>query len=299
MKRGAGCVMSDLTSKRSERLLREVRAPYLVGDKREALARFLARLEAECADDIRRVILFGSHARGNAEAESDIDLLIVTRGGIENARRINKWCIGNEGSWVSALVFTEAEYQDDQRFKPPLYVNVRRDGIELWDPDAQMNEEHAVPLDFREGEFRILDYETIETIRSYLREMRESVDVARDLEKLAHPGKAVAELYYAAFCVTTAALYTINVVRTKHKGVRDAVSEFLVKPKLVEAEYADIYERLMDGRLNVDYRAQKKLKGEKILTDDELKRLLRDGERYIERMKQFLIERGVDKSDFA
>lgn len=286
-------------SGRGEKLLREANTPYLVGDKREALAQFLARLEAEHGDEVRRVILFGSHARGDADGESDIDLLIVTHGGIKTARKVRDWYLSAMVPWITAIFYTEEEYRDDQRFKPPLYVNVRRDGIELWDPYAQTNEAREVPLDFQEGELRMLDYETIETIRVYLRYVKEGLEEAQVLEKTGHSGGAVSHLYYAAFDITTAALYLVNVVRGKHKGIRDAVSEFLVKPGLLEKEYAEIYDRLMNGRLNVDYRVQKKLKGEKILTDDELKQLLRDGERYIERMKQFLIERGVDKSDFA
>jgi len=288
-----------MISGRSERLLREVSAPYLVGERREALAQFLARLEGECADDIKRVILFGSAARGDADAESDVDLMIVTRGGIETLRRIRQWCLDHHFDWISAIIYAEEMYQEDQRFKPPLYVNIRRDGIELWDSQEQRIEEYQVPLDFVEGESRMLDYETIMTIRVYLRDMQESLNLTRDMEKLGYVGKAVSELYYGAFCITTAALYAVNVIRGKHKGVLDAIAQFLVKPGLLEKEYRDIYERVMEGRLNVDYRAQKRIKGERILTDDELRQLLRDGARYIERMKQFLIERGVDQSDFA
>lgn len=288
-----------MISGRGERLLRETTAPYLVGEKREALAQFLARLEAECADDIKRVILFGSSARGEADAESDVDLMIVTRGGIETARKVRKWYLEQRMSWITAILYSEEQYREDQQFKPPLYVNVRRDGIELWDQDAQAVEARDVPLVFPEGEFRVVDYETIETIRLYLHDMRESAEAARDLEKLSHVGRAVSELYHAAFCVTTAALYTVNVVRGKHEGIAGAVSEFLVRRGLLEEEYQKIYARLMEGRENVDYRASKRVKGEKILTEDELRQLLRDGERYIERMKQFLIARGVDESDFV
>ncbi len=281
-----------------EKILREVNAPYLVGEKRAVLAEFLARLEAAHGGDVRRVILFGSQARGDADAESDIDLMIVTRGGIETLRAVRQWCRENYMDSISEIIYAEEMYQEDQRLKMPLYVNIRRDGIELWDPQAQQIEEERAPLDFVEGESRMLDYETIEAIRVYLRYMKEGLDEADILEKAEHWGGAVSKLYYAAFDLTTAALYCVNVVRGKHKGISDAVNEFLVKPGLLEAEYGKIYRDLMDGRLNVDYRPQKRIRGEKILTDDELRQLLRDGERYIERMKRFLLERGVDESDF-
>ena len=142
------------------------------------------------------------------------------------------------------------------------------------------------------------DYETIQTVRLYLRSMKEELTEADVLEKAGLIRGAVGRQYYAAFDLTTAALYLVNVVRGKHKGINDAVSEFLVKRGLLEEEYSKIYTRLMNGRQNVDYRVQKQRAGEKILTEDELRQLLRDGERYIERMKRFLIERGIDESDF-
>lgn len=288
-----------MISGRGERLLREVSTPYLVGEKREALAQFLARLEAECADDIKRVILFGSTARGDADEESDVDLMIVTRGGIETLRKIRQWCLENRTDWISEIIYAEEMYQEDQRFKPPLYVNIRRDGIELWDLEEQRIEERQVPLDFVEGESRMLDYETIMTIRSYLRDMQEYLDESALLEKSGHVRGAVASLYYAAFSITTAALYTMNIVRGKHSGIEGAVSQFLVKPGLLEEKYHTIFAKLQKGRLSAHYATQMKVKGETPLSEEEMALLLRDGERYIERMKRFLIECGVEKSDFA
>ena len=273
-------------------------APYLVGEKREALLEFLARLEAAHGAAIRRVILFGSHARGDADVESDIDLMIVIRGGIEELRAMRKWCLDNRTDWISEIIYAEEMYQESQRFKPPLYVNLRREGIELWDPQARQSEEEQVPLDFVEGEFRMLDCETIMTVRRYLGDMQEHLDEATTLEKNGFVRGAVASLYYAAFCITTAALYTMNVVRGKHSGIEGAVSQFLVKPGWLEEEYHATFVRLQHGRLSAHYGTQMKLKGERPLSEEEMPPLLRDGERYIERMKRFLIERGVDESDF-
>ncbi|MBI4786452.1 MAG: nucleotidyltransferase domain-containing protein [Chloroflexi bacterium] len=279
-------------------MLRQVHAPYLVGEKREALAQFLSRLEFECAEDVLRVILFGSQARGDADDESDVDLMIVARNGDQHLDQVKAFYKRERVSSITALIYTDDEYRGIQAIKLPLYVNVRRDGIELWDPSAHAQETQDVPLDFREGEFRMLDYETIETIRLYVREFETKLRLARDVEKTGQPGEAVSPFYYAAFYLTTAALYTVNVVRGKHQGVSDAVNQFLVKPGLLEQEYAKIYTDLMEGRQNVDYRPQKAQAGEKILSDDELRQFLRDGERYIERMKRFLVERGIDESDF-
>jgi len=62
--------MVEQVLSRGEKFLHETPTPYLVAEEREVLARFLARLERECGDAIRRVILYGSKARGDADAES-------------------------------------------------------------------------------------------------------------------------------------------------------------------------------------------------------------------------------------
>ncbi|MBF0422177.1 MAG: nucleotidyltransferase domain-containing protein, partial [Magnetococcales bacterium] len=51
----------------------------------------LTAMSARIAESVHpeRIILFGSHARGEAQADSDIDLLIITREtyGPHNSRR--------------------------------------------------------------------------------------------------------------------------------------------------------------------------------------------------------------------
>jgi predicted nucleotidyltransferase len=42
-----------------------------------ALARFRAALDARFGNRLREVVLFGSHARGDAHEESDVDVLVV------------------------------------------------------------------------------------------------------------------------------------------------------------------------------------------------------------------------------
>ncbi len=273
-------------------LLQEARTPYLTVQDRDEVAALLARLEAECAQDVRRVILYGSKARGDAESESDVDLLIVANDGAKRVQQVVEAFKREQGRWTEPQVISAEEYRNYQRLKLPFYVNARRDGIELWDEEALRSEERQVPLDFAEGEFRAMDYETTETIRLYVGEARAMWQEAGLLEKEIGPLRALHSAYYAAFNWVTAALYSLNVVRGKHTGIRDALSEFLVKPKLLEEEYKDIYQRLMDARIWSDYQ---KVKKEHVndWTDEDARKLLRDAERFNGRMEQFLRERGA------
>ena len=50
---------------------------------RAALEEAKARLEALYGERLDRVVLYGSHARGDARPDSDVDLLVVLRGSYE------------------------------------------------------------------------------------------------------------------------------------------------------------------------------------------------------------------------
>lgn len=278
---------------RSEKLLHEGKVSYLATPEREALARLLARLEEECGDRIQRVILFGSRARGDADEESDLDVLIVTADGEEQVKAVTQQFEWDENLYGTTLIFSEEEYRNWQRLKMPLYVNVRRDGIELWDEVAWNLEERDFPLDFQEGEFRPMDEATRETIRLYVEEADSNWEAAEELIAAGMPDYAVGRAYYAAFYLVTAALYAVNVVRGKHHTVLGAVSQFLVRPGLIEKEHADIYKALMDGREWVDYRPFKQLEGKKPLSEAAMQQLLADAERLMARLKQFLHQRGA------
>jgi len=80
---------------------------------------------------LRKVILFGSWARGDAHPESDIDLLVVLDGFESSWKEhermsdiLNKHSLDND-TVVSALVVTEHDYAVAQR---PVLIRVRAEG---------------------------------------------------------------------------------------------------------------------------------------------------------------------------
>ena len=91
-----------------------------------------ARLERIYGDRLVKLVLYGSRARGDADAESDIDVLVVLRGQValydeiqrtseDMADLLLEW-----GELVSCVFLSEEDYL---RQRSPLMLNVRREGV--------------------------------------------------------------------------------------------------------------------------------------------------------------------------
>ena len=108
---------------------------HLPKNVRTALVDAKKRLRSTYGERLRRVVLYGSRARGEATEESDVDLLVVLDGPIENSYQEVKragafWgeFLTRYGLSFSVKPYTAEAYQDLRR---PFMRNVHTDGIEL------------------------------------------------------------------------------------------------------------------------------------------------------------------------
>ena len=93
-----------------------------------------SRLEEIYGDRLIRLVLFGSHARGDAQADSDVDLLIVLEGPVdpyEEARRTSGVVVDaavEEGVALSLTHLSASDWMDTTR---SFVRNARQDAVEL------------------------------------------------------------------------------------------------------------------------------------------------------------------------
>ena len=101
---------------------------------RKALEDAHAWLRRHYGERLSRVVLYGSHARGDARPDSDVDVLVVLNGTYDLYTEIKQLVLlqtdllDRYGELVSFQPYSEAEYQETDR---SFMVTVHEEGLEL------------------------------------------------------------------------------------------------------------------------------------------------------------------------
>jgi len=97
------------------------------------LTRFRAALDDIYGDQIERVLLFGSRARGDAQAESDYDVAVFLKELPDRWKELRRLAdlrvdfIDTAGAFFDAKPFSISAYAE----RTPLMHEIRRDGVDL------------------------------------------------------------------------------------------------------------------------------------------------------------------------
>ena len=101
-----------------------------------SLSNLLEAIRTECAhalgDRFDSIVLFGSRARGDARSDSDIDVLVITRGEFDYGDLLQRTSAGLaelslKNDVVISRVFVSREQYD--RLHTPFLLNVHREGV--------------------------------------------------------------------------------------------------------------------------------------------------------------------------
>jgi len=98
----------------------------------EILAQYRTELSKILGDALHSLVLYGSRARGGAEAASDIDVLCVMKGPFEYSELLEKTseltaALSLEHDVVISRAFVTRE--DYESRSTPFLMNVRREGV--------------------------------------------------------------------------------------------------------------------------------------------------------------------------
>ena len=97
-----------------------------------AVKEFKAEIKKLYGNRFKRVILYGSWARGEGGADSDVDLMVILKGGVAPGKEIDRMIdIITEinlkyNTLLSVYPIAEKEYT---ALNTPLLMNVRREGV--------------------------------------------------------------------------------------------------------------------------------------------------------------------------
>ena len=101
---------------------------------KQTLAHLKINLQEIYQDDLKKVILFGSHARGDHKPDSDIDILIVSKNNFNYSQEIERTSsliakLSLEKDLVISRVFTTSENLNSEQ--SPFFRNLRKEGVVL------------------------------------------------------------------------------------------------------------------------------------------------------------------------
>src|ERR1051326_3411875 len=107
----------------------------LTASEQFALARFKIALQSLLAENLLSLRLFGSRARGEGTAESDLDVLIVLRNKERTlCRRIVEEALEIDLAYevnLAPTILSAIEYQQNKDISTPFYRNIEQESLSL------------------------------------------------------------------------------------------------------------------------------------------------------------------------
>lgn len=104
--------------------------------EKEALRNFVERLHQSLGENLVRIILFGSKARGEAKRGSDIDLLVILRNrNIPVEKNVIEQVVETELHYnvyrLSPIIYSVRDYEERKKIGTPFISEIESAGVTL------------------------------------------------------------------------------------------------------------------------------------------------------------------------
>ena len=215
--------------------------PTLEPDERLWLENYLERLKKAPGGLLKRLVVYGSKARGDAGPTSDVDMLVLV-GDVPDAVRNARDLIYDDDDPDdvdhNVVVRTEADWLRDIDNELPFPRNVEAEGVQIHPvrrparrppgnrpPVTPKGIRHAVPVWLTEA-------------RRNLEVLKREIDLLRDGE-LEDSGIAARPAFDAVFFSTMAWCLTRGVSVVRRKDLPTSVERHLIEPGVLDPGWRD------------------------------------------------------------
>ncbi len=235
--------------------------------------KFAEKAYQEFATFVKAIVLFGSAAK-DPKSTGDIDILIVVDDlsvtlkppVVQTYRIIVQKLITDISPRLHITTLKFTSFWDYVRSSDPVAVNILRDGVALIDTGF------FEPLQLLLSQGRIRP--TAESIWSYFVRAPATIQNSKW-----HLLQAALDLYWATIDAAHAALMRIGEIPPSPDHVADMLEEKLVKPRLLEPQYATTMRNFYGLMKAITHREKKEVTG------TEYVKYLADAEKFVARMK--------------
>jgi uncharacterized protein (UPF0332 family)/predicted nucleotidyltransferase len=270
----------------------------------QALLRLRDRVVARFPNEITHFILYGSFARGEAHAESDVDVMIVTtwpvkrspNGQLESWEDNPHWVeIGDLafeatlecGRFVSVYVLPQVIFDRVS----DVAAEARREGIELFNAEGTAHTPaHTDRILHEEQEnYNTDNFSDFNSPHAWLTLAIEELNVARDLAHLRYYDSTISKAYYAMLYAAKAALRSMDVKVKSHAGAISEFSKHFALTGRIDKSYGAMFAQASRERLHSDYEPFPRA------TQEKAEEAIRNAETFLAKAREIVAEETAKK----